>query len=74
MTAKEKAEELVKKFRKYVDGEIDGENGFCYSKERETYNAKQCALIAVDEIFLVLPDIQEVWDFWGQVKKEIESM
>jgi len=33
--------------------------------------AKQCALLTIDEIFHVLPDIQELWDYWNQVKQEV---
>jgi hypothetical protein len=78
MTAKEKTEELVYKF---IEKDLVNPNRFDYelgleiwSSKTQFESAKQCALIAVDEIFLVLPDIQEVWDFWGQVKKEIEVM
>jgi hypothetical protein len=47
MTPKEKAIELTNKFYKYAH---DGSNGSYYNNKIWTKNAKQCALIAVDEI------------------------
>ena len=67
MTAKEKAKELV---RKYWDlGGID------------VLEAKQCALIAVDEIikeidvfFLHRYDATDRYFYWKEVKQEIEKL
>jgi hypothetical protein len=61
MTPKEKAEELVDKF-----------SFSC----RECDNSKQCALIAVDEIWAALESerVFEQHDYWQQVKKEIEEL
>jgi hypothetical protein len=65
MTPKEKAEELVDKF---------------FKDERLywvlSYNqAKQCALIAVDEILKRNEPIQgHFWDYWEEVKQEIEKL
>jgi hypothetical protein len=53
MTLKEEAKELVDKFRKHVDCDLSGEDGFEYSKDAETYNAKQCALISIDLIIKI---------------------
>jgi len=71
MTAKEKAKakELVNSFRDYAYG---------YHDENETYNAKKCALICVDEII----EIQYGWcntdgqpyKYWQEVKQEIEKL
>lgn len=72
MTPKEKAEELVNKFKQYS-----------YDVGKDTSFAKQCALIAVDEIISVLNP--EHWGiemniaideliYWREVKKEIESL
>jgi len=62
MTPREKAVELVHKF----------------GMENQYYErAKQCALIAVDEILITIQDlpINEVnWDYWQQVKQEIEKL
>ena len=46
MTSKEKAEELVNKFREYANGDADGR----FSPGIEKQNGKHCALIAIDEI------------------------
>ena len=70
MTPKEKAKELVlDKFRRYVS-----EKDF-FGDNIELTNAKQCAIIAVDEI------LNEYWshdtkrrDWWKEVKQEIEKL
>jgi hypothetical protein len=73
MTPKQKAKELVKKFRMYsFTTDYDyAENG----AENEYYNAEKCALIAVNEI------IDEYWlhdterkEYWQQVKTEIKKL
>ena len=57
--AKEKANELVVKYQ--IDNPI-------------TYHqAKQCALIAVDEILNVLFQHHKI-DYWKEVKQEIEKL
>jgi hypothetical protein len=65
MTPKEKAQELAMKFDKY--GETD--------------NAKQCALIAVDEIIKALEIDAGNWikwnetkKYWNKVKQEIKKL
>ena len=64
MTPKEKAQELVDKFRMNVlDYEGSGLN---------TFKAKQCALIAVDEM-LSECRIQSEW-YWNEVKQQIEKL
>jgi len=76
MSAKEKAEELVLKFLR-----IDNNTPEWFN----THIAKQCALIAVDEILKSNPIIpleymleSEALDaaaeFWQQVKTEIENL
>jgi hypothetical protein len=37
------------------------------------YDAKQCALIAVDEILSILFQHHEI-DYWKEVKQEIEKL
>jgi len=74
MTPKEKAQELFDKFRVKVhdrDG-TSAMNGF---------EAKQCALIAVDEILdlkhivTLRRNMHEMeLDFWDEVKQEIEKL
>jgi len=63
MEAKEKARELVEKFSNVA--------------LLDSYEAKQCALIAVDEILKA----NKVWyedsipyKYWNEVKKEIEKL
>ena len=67
MIPKEKAKELVQKMRVHSPvWEIEGD-------------AKQCALIAVDEILeMDLPILEEeadtFYDYWEEVKQEIEKL
>jgi len=78
MTPKEKAKELVQKLRLYSwTSDYDyAENG----AENEYYNAKKCALIAVDEILDEIQPFELAWEyeskikFWKSVKKEIEKL
>ena len=85
MTPKEKAMELVKKFRLYAfTSDYDyAENG----AQNEYYNAKQCALIAVDEIFENvdyffnelekdgLPNkFDDEIEYWQEVKQQITKL
>lgn len=60
MTAKEKAKELVEKIIK---------NGYVINR----FNAKQCALIATDEI-LGYMGADRGTEFWQEVKIEIENL
>jgi hypothetical protein len=61
MTPKEKSIELVEEYQRNIEG-------------IHKADAQICALIAVDEIFRVLSDIQELWDYWEEVKQEIEKL
>jgi hypothetical protein len=63
MTPKEKAEELVNKY--YHLFAVDLENTI------DIYEAKQCALLAVEQIFWA---ITEDGDYWEEVKSEIEKL
>ena len=81
MTPKEKAEELVNKFKEFVNGYV----GSSMLTNTEYYeiillNAKQCAIIAVDEILEI-----EYWQYmesggkqeqiyWQEVKQEIKKL
>ena len=75
MAPKEKAEEVVDKMyysRKYKDGED-------YIPQEAWVHAKQCALIAVDEIInsVVITNLtiaQNQFDYWVEVKQEIEKL
>jgi hypothetical protein len=79
MTPKEKAEELVEKYFYLFSVEL--ENTIDYRE------AKQCALIAVDELikeaYFTKGYIEEVFftdgyydkqDYWQEVKQEIEKL
>jgi hypothetical protein len=70
MTAKEKAKELYDKM--YLVPEL---NGSCILTK---HTAKQCALIAVDEIINSRPAITdsqiEYKNYWQEVKQEIEKL
>lgn len=82
MTAKEKAQELVNKFRKYAHGHDDN-NRFSPAMEKES--GIQCALIAIDEILnnavgynaydgVTGSDIWIDTEYWQEVKQEIEKL
>jgi len=72
MTPKEKAEELVDKYVSFAKGKI------LFQLTMES--AKQCALIAVDEILKAVNDPDDTFlskdgvDYWENVKKEIEKL
>ena len=69
MEAKEKAIELIEKFECLVDYQGDD----CFTeREKMLINAKQCALIAVDEILKSPTPKQE--KYWQEVKNEIEKL
>ena len=78
MTSKEKAEELVIKMYQPLPASKEAEKG----KENLYYNqynaAKQCALIAVDEIFktglLEGTTLGINKKYWQEVKNEIEKL
>ena len=65
MTPKEKAEQLVVKFLKHSRAEKD---------ITPIQSAKQCALIAVDEIIWLLNNNQIDIDYYKEVKKEIQNL
>jgi hypothetical protein len=84
MTPKDKAQELVDKFIEHTM-EFDELDGYVEDKD----NAKQCALIAVDELIknqekitknlnrylsIANIEIQDTGDFWQEVKQEIEKL
>ena len=76
MTPKEKAQELINRFREFADG-TDPETDR-YSPNIEKQKAKQCALIAVDEILEIELLVESVDDYylryWQEVKQEIEKL
>jgi hypothetical protein len=68
MTAVEKAEGLVYKMYDEMFYYKDG-----YSSSDAIGAAKQCALIAVDELLLLIT-YQPTIDYWNEVKQEIEKL
>ena len=68
MLVKEKAEELVNKFLKPIDGLH--KYPMCFD------TAKQCALIAVDEIQKIKSVYHDdtLYDYWEEVKQEINNL
>ena len=81
MTPKEKAQELVDKCYQLFPLQKDvivnvGDLSWEYDNWKQ---AKQCALIAVDEILAIFyDDMQSMWNdelsYWHQVKQEIEKL
>ena len=71
MTAKEKAIELYNHFCLTLRFEETGDGYFT-----NIIQAKQCALICVDEIIQELDSerVFERLDFWNEVKKEIKNL
>ncbi len=69
MSPKEKAQELYDKFLRYVPAEEEFEHEY----------AKQCALIAVDEIIEAIDwhkfdTPNEEFQYWQNVKQELDKM
>jgi len=60
MTTKDKARELINKFLQIYDGRVP--------------QAKQCALICVDEILKNTLIVPKVLNYWNEVKQEIEKL
>jgi len=71
MTPKEKAKELVEKFELIERAER-------YEDELNLFEAKQCALICVEEILNDNPNIYDSdrlnHKYWKEVKEEIEKL
>jgi hypothetical protein len=69
MAPKDKALELVDK---YQSGYKLG--GFNFQFQNDDEDAKQCALIAVDEIIKNGFNPQLQYNYWEEVKQEIEKL
>jgi len=67
MTPKEKAEELILKFK-----QLPKEGTLAWYLSFEL--SKQCALIAVDEILSVVWYVPVDIEYWQEVKQEIEAL
>jgi ferritin-like protein len=75
MTPKEKAEDLFSKFIDEIPPNQEKDINKFMEVDREA--AKQCALIAVDEIMNVIIgsyDYELEKIYWQEVKKEIEAL
>ncbi len=72
MTAKEKAEELVYKMHNVDFHDLPDELAMQFT------HAKQCALIAVDEIIIALEgnhwQNRVIMDYYEEIKQEIEKL
>ena len=62
MNAQDKAKELVEKY----------DQSFTYLESKN--NAKQCAIIAVDEILNLDYFSEEGREYWQEIKNEIEKL
>ena len=67
MTKEEKAKELFNEYYSYLKANL------MYDEEARE-DAKQCVLIAVDEVINNLPLISEIQEYWKQVKQEIDGI
>ncbi len=82
MNPQEKAKELVEKYKELQITTLGcGDGNPCIIKNTMIYNsAKQCALIAVDEIincdnfFKTLDDVKEFTKYWYEVQEEINNL
>jgi hypothetical protein len=80
MTPKEKAEELVNKFKPHSHFWVHDLGRQKDYEIEQLENAKQCALIAVDEILKSKPCKFDGYyyelnlKYWNEVKKEIELL
>ena len=69
ITPEDKAEELVEKFKTCTRSEID--------PGLMIYEAKQCALVCVNEILSLFDEDMQDFDsvkYWSKVKQEIEKL
>jgi len=76
MTPKQKAQELIDKYLKASFNCKDCDMPYCDMKctSLNIREAKQCALIAVDEILSVVWYVPVDTEYWQEVKQEIENL
>ncbi len=79
MTPKEKAIELINKMHNTEHCGIDHfpNKNYCDCSEINFFQAKQCAIIAVDEILNEYNDFmqtREQFGYWEEVKQEINKL
>ena len=70
MTTREKAIELVWRFMEHTV-EWDKVKEVAFDSE---FHAKECALIAVDEILNTIHEYHLDYEWWNEVKHEIEKL
>ena len=77
MTPKEKAEELIESFMQIDTKEFEyietGIDSFQVKKDVTPEMAKQCALIAVEEIMSSM-GTDRGFQYWQEVKQEIQKL
>jgi hypothetical protein len=80
MAPREKARELIDKMY-YCQRYVDSEKNYIHIPLEAYKRAKQCALIAVDEIILAIPDASDddspynhELKYWQEVKEEIDKL
>lgn len=79
MNTEDKVKELIDKFSEYSHSEWNEDSG--YDEESRIENAKQCAIICVDEILDVLGEAgvysfadPKVSEYWKEVKDKINQL
>jgi hypothetical protein len=74
-TPKEQAEELIESFIEFTSNEAIREDGLFYSNRMKLWNAKQCAIIHINQI-LNINSIDKDYDlstYYEEVKQEIKK-
>lgn len=79
MESKEKAQELILEMYSMVAFGFKYKFQIIINSDDSHYKtAKQCALVAVDEIIKTTPmylgNLNPKWKFWNDVKKEINNL
>jgi hypothetical protein len=85
MTPKEKALELITNFRLFQSISYDEDGGYSKNYNVSRHNAKQCAIICVQEIMKANPIVpleymlesealDKAREYWQSVKTEIEKL
>jgi len=79
-TPKEKCDELIESLISFTSNEATTEDGFIYSERMKLWNAKQCAMIAVNEIieaidfdWMEVQNLESEHRYWDAVKREIKN-
>ena len=79
-TPKEQAEELIESFIEFTSNEAIREDGLFYSQRMKLWNAKQCAMIAINKIieaidfdWMEVQNLESEHRYWDAVKREIKN-